>query len=117
MSATPTRERRRHRTLGGTLRPDTAFDTTPITYKLPLAGADTHRIRAKVDGAAATLSFAFLRPNGEAYAENNPDDVALADGAETLVDITCSGEEELLLTFTGAGSGTIAFIDVMQAPL
>lgn len=119
MKGAPARGYRRQRTLQNTLAPGAAFDAiTPIAQVIQVAGASTHRVRAKLASAGGTLSFAFLRPDGATpYGAGNPSDLVLVAGTEDFCDIDVAGEENLRITLTGGGVGTVGFIDVMQAPL
>lgn len=107
------------RTLAGTFRPGTTFDNgvTHLITTIPLAGAATHRIRAKVADFGATISVFFLRPDGTRYESNNPGDLVLVADTENWLDIDCAGEQEAELDLLGAGVGSILYVDVMQAPL
>lgn len=107
-----------HQTLGGRdgpLAAGTAFTTSAIVVVLSVAGMRFLTIRGKVETSNVTLSFAFLRPDkATAYAAGNPSNVTLTAGTENATsEITLNGQSFLQVTFTGAGSGTIDYIDAM----
>lgn len=88
--------------------------TNGVPYICSVPSGGVVRIRARIKATVAgTLSAAFLRPDGStAYEQNNPADVAVTGGTETLMDISHYGESRLQLTFLPGANGTLNYLDV-----
>lgn len=107
-----------HQTLGGRdgpLAAGTAFTTTPIVVIVSVAGMRFLTVRGLTATANATVSFAFLRPDRTTpYTVGNPSSFTITAGTENSSgELTLNGQSWLQVTFTGAGSGTVTYMDVM----
>lgn len=106
-----------HQRVGGDTGPladGTAFTTTPIVAIVSVAGMRFITFRGLTTTANATVSFAFLRPDrATAYTTNNPTSFTITAATEnTSGELTLNGQSFLQVTFTGAGSGTLNYLDV-----
>lgn len=99
---------------GGTLTAGAATTNGgTLTTTLAIAGATKVRLRGLCT-AGGTIVCAFLRPGGvAAYTASNPSNVTVVGATEFVATIDVVGESLLRLTFTGSGTGTWTFLDVM----
>ncbi|HEX7122633.1 MAG TPA: hypothetical protein VF178_09720 [Gemmatimonadaceae bacterium] len=120
-----------HRRLTGALAAGTAIaNATAISEVIALGNVRNLVIRAKTTTAGATLSFDFVHPVATdtpfqlsdgaidpakvtVYADDQtPTDVTLTAGTAGAMAVTCSGESYGKITITGAGTGTLNYVDI-----
>lgn len=115
----------------GLLRVGAPFTNTAILYEiLPIAGASAWRARIKTATAGGTLDAFYIGPDveieaaianatayasigGTIYTSGNPSQVAVTAATETKIEDSPKGEGYVLLKFTGGGTGTISFVDLV----
>lgn len=107
---------RGHYEVGGAFKPGTTLtNAVPVVQKIPTAGAT--RVRGRwLSTIAGTLSFKWIRPDGETeYAANNPGDVVIVGGTENKFDVDPHfGEGLLQVTFTPGATGVLTYFDVCE---
>ena len=120
-----------HRVLAGGLKVGAVTSNGGTNIEVfPIAFTRFITIRAKTATNGGTLQADFVRPvatepvfntdgsiNGAQCVKytspTSPASVALVAGTENSLQITCNGEEYLMLTFTGSvGAGTVTYVDV-----
>jgi hypothetical protein len=87
----------------------------PVVFTVAIAGANLGRLRW-LSTAAATISYAFLRPapfQDTAYGADNPANSTVLAATEDSADLTFVGEALLRITLTPGASGTLTFLDFM----
>lgn len=97
---------------------------------IPVFGAATLTVRLKAATAGGTLDVFALGPDfditqpqstayasleGTIYTTGNPTQVAIVAGTENIITLNTLGEGFAIIKFTGGGSGTITYCDVMQS--
>lgn len=133
-------ELRFHRAIGGpgryaVLSPGASFDNvTPLYAMVNVAGLERFRIRGLSSGANFTLACRFVRPpeniadtqdwttqaglasafGNAIYTQNQPGDVVFVAGTENMLEVTSHrGEGLAIIRLTGAGAGTLTYLDFM----
>lgn len=130
----PPIERRPPRRLTGQLAVAAAFINTGILWELvPCLGSEKVSVRLKTASAGGALDLFPCGPDvdplqpkgvagvlatlaGTVYVTSLPTQVAIVTATENVIEYTCKGENFLLVKFTGSGTGTITYCDVMWTP-
>lgn len=113
----------------GTLKAGTAFVNTNVRYEIVnVAGMSKITVRAKAT-AAGTLDIFFIGPDvdidaviqndtayasiaGTIYTTGNATQGTLVANTEQVVTVACSGEDYVIIKFTGTATGAITYVDV-----